>query len=403
MKNIKHISNTSKCLSYSAPRQSGYTLIEVLVGLLIGLFLSGAAIQSYLSTKETYEITQNVNRIQEDSRFATFFLSRDLRETTNMGCIKAVRNILPNTTNLTDLTVKVGGWDHDDTSLGDEVTLTGNYANSTTRSKWEGLNTGADDELPSNIDSISFSDSLVVKKITPLETAVIATTLDLTEISISGYTPRVGEVLVVGDCFRSDQFEVATVNGTGPFTVTPTGTNDFGVNWGPSARLYSITHTNYHVGLRDGADLPSLFRQDSLPTAPLEELVEGVESMQVLYGLDLSGDGDANRYVSARDLATADWVNLASIRVGFLFVSPGGKDLTASTEGDQEYQVAGGINFVEDGDDPDLRYVANVTVKTRNLGLDTDFSVCLPTETNCNLNGFVEITPATTGTTPDSI
>ncbi|MEM7359811.1 MAG: PilW family protein [Pseudomonadota bacterium] len=375
----------------TTPAQQGYTLIELLVGLLIGLFLSGAAIQSYLSTKETYTITQNVNRVQEDSRFATFFLSRDLRETTNLGCIKAVRNMLPAAVdnNLTDLLVKVGGWDHDDTSLGDEVNLDGNYAVQTNRTKWRGLNNGTNQQLPDEIDSISFSDSIVIKKITPVEGATITATADATTFNVTGYTPQTNEILIIGDCFRSDQFQVGAVTGTSSYTVTPNpSTTTFGQNWGPSARLYSVTFTNYYVGLRSGASVPSLFRLDSAVGATAEELVEGVESMQVLYGLDLDNDGDANRYVSARDLSAAEWEDLVSIRVGLLFVAPGGID-EETAEASQTYSLAGGIDFTTAVGDRDLRYVANVTVKTRNLGLESDFSVCDAGVTNCDLNGMV--------------
>lgn len=374
--------------------QHGYTLIELLVGLLIGLFLSGAAIQSYLSTKETYTITQNVNRVQEDSRFATFFLNRDLRETTNLGCIKAVRNMLPPAVdnNLTDLLVKVGGWDYDDTSLGDEIDLTGTYANQSNRTKWTGLNNGTNQQLPADIDSIAFSDSIVIKKITPIEGASITTTADASTFVVTGYTPQVNEILIIGDCFRSDQFQVGAVTGTSSFTVTPNpSTTNFGENWGDSARLYSVTFTNYHVGLRNGASVPSLFRLDSAVGATAEELVEGVETMQILYGLDLDDDGNANRYVSARDLSAADWANLVSIRVGLLFVAPGGIDETTAEEA-QTYSLAGGIDFLTAAGDRDLRYVANVTVKTRNLGLESDFSVCDAGVSNCDLNGFLEIT-----------
>lgn len=367
--------------------QRGFTLVELLVGAAIGLFLIGAMIQSYLSTKETYNITQSVNRIQEDSRFAQYFISRSLRETNNLGCIKSIRNMLP-INNLTDLKIKVGGWDYENTASGDAaITLTGTYANSTAYNKWAGLNNGTDQQLPSDINSISHSDSILVKKITPIEGVTITATGDNNSITVTGYTPAVDEVLIIGNCQRADYFQVDS-NTTG--TVVPTGSFQFGVDWDNSARLYSVRHVNYHVGLRAGADVPSLYRKDSMQTQS-EELVEGVESLQVLYGLDSGNDGYANQYLSGADVTASQWEDIVSVRVGLLFVAIKGKDISSAIQ-TQSYTLADGIDFDAGGGDRSLRYVTNSTIKTRNLGLKADFSVCDAGVAACDLNGFELIT-----------
>jgi type IV pilus assembly protein PilW len=48
----------------------------------------------------------------------------------------------------------------------------------------------------------------------------------------------------------------------------------------------------------------------------VEELVEGIEDMQVLYGEDTNGDGTANYYVPFDEIADAD--DVISIRVSLL-------------------------------------------------------------------------------------
>ena len=40
-------------------------------------------------------------------------------------------------------------------------------------------------------------------------------------------------------------------------------------------------------------------------TASAEEIAEGVEDMQILYGVDTNGDGLANQYVTANKVLTA--------------------------------------------------------------------------------------------------
>ena len=44
--------------------------------------------------------------------------------------------------------------------------------------------------------------------------------------------------------------------------------------------------------------------------------MEGVESMEILYGVDTDGDDAANYYVTAD--AVADWAQVVSVRVSLL-------------------------------------------------------------------------------------
>lgn len=61
----------------------------------------------------------------------------------------------------------------------------------------------------------------------------------------------------------------------------------------------------------------SLFQQRD--GAAANELVEGVEAMQLLYGEDTTGDRVADRYVAAA--AVGNWSNVVSVRIYLLLVS----------------------------------------------------------------------------------
>jgi len=71
---------------------------------------------------------------------------------------------------------------------------------------------------------------------------------------------------------------------------------------------------------------PSLYRTIITPGGLVEagqELFEGVESMQLLYGVDTDADGAPNNYVRAGDapLDTANpgnWANVVSVRIAIL-------------------------------------------------------------------------------------
>jgi type IV pilus assembly protein PilW len=51
---------------------------------------------------------------------------------------------------------------------------------------------------------------------------------------------------------------------------------------------------------------------------PAQELVDGVEDMQILYGLDGDGDRAADQYVTASAIAAADWNQVVSIQINWL-------------------------------------------------------------------------------------
>lgn len=57
----------------------GFTLIELLVALTLSLFLMGGAILMYLSVQSTYDDTNRLSRLQENIRFASDYLVRDVR------------------------------------------------------------------------------------------------------------------------------------------------------------------------------------------------------------------------------------------------------------------------------------------------------------------------------------
>ena len=50
-------------------------------------------------------------------------------------------------------------------------------------------------------------------------------------------------------------------------------------------------------------------------------LVDGVENMQILYGVDTDDDGIANQYIDATEVTAAQWANVVSVRMAFLLDS----------------------------------------------------------------------------------
>ena len=73
----------------------------------------------------------------------------------------------------------------------------------------------------------------------------------------------------------------------------------------------------------DGSPHYSLFREQILPGPAVDrdELVDGVEHMQLLYGVDSDDDGAPDSYLRAGDGGLdqpAEWRNVVAVRIGLL-------------------------------------------------------------------------------------
>ena len=57
----------------------GFSMVELMVAVVLGLLLTAAVLQTFVSLKRTYEFQEEFSRIQENGRFGIEFLSRDIR------------------------------------------------------------------------------------------------------------------------------------------------------------------------------------------------------------------------------------------------------------------------------------------------------------------------------------
>lgn len=73
--------------------QSGFSLIELMIAMLLGLLVAAAAGGVFLSNKRVYAATETLGRIQENTRVAFELMSRDLREAGGNPCGSAMRPI----------------------------------------------------------------------------------------------------------------------------------------------------------------------------------------------------------------------------------------------------------------------------------------------------------------------
>jgi len=78
--------------------QSGVTLVELLVSLVIGLFVMSVLIQSYVNAKQNQAITLHNNQIEQDASYALQLLAKDIRRAGYLGTLlsdETIRGSLP--------------------------------------------------------------------------------------------------------------------------------------------------------------------------------------------------------------------------------------------------------------------------------------------------------------------
>ncbi|MCF6364093.1 MAG: PilW family protein [Gammaproteobacteria bacterium] len=78
-------------IMHSSQRQQGFSLVEIMVAMTLGLVLLGGTITLYASSKDSYRLQENIAGLQENARFAIHALRRDVE----MAGFPMAREIVP--------------------------------------------------------------------------------------------------------------------------------------------------------------------------------------------------------------------------------------------------------------------------------------------------------------------
>lgn len=325
-----------------SPSLHGFTLVELMVAMTIGLIILAAVAKIFSTSRTTYGLEENLARVQENGRFAMEFLAQDIRMAGYSGCSGKLTLGTP-----TGSPIGV-------CPTGTACNIVSAAANYNTFNpdgiqafKYTGSGTALSDWSPS-LPSAYFSagqvvagtDVIIIQRGETLSTHLTGNPtpsnaniqiLNTSALATSG-TLSAGDILMVTDCTNADVFSANSVsNGSGKITITQTSGNTqpkLTHTYDNRAELMKLVTRAYYIGNgtskdKAGNPIPTLMRKELLNGGTLSstgvELVEGVQAMRLAYGQDTDSPSDAvaNIYNDPASVGT-NWRNVVDVRIWLL-------------------------------------------------------------------------------------
>ncbi len=286
-------SDMRAAMNISRKAQSGFSLIELMVGLGIGVFLIAGTLSVYQESQSAILASERMARLQESGRYAIQVIEQDIRAVGLWGQLNSTEFVTGRATDADPIDIAVTGdcWQNWTVNLDTPVE-------------------GGENNNPYNA--------------TCLGGEGYVNNTDVLVVRYADHTDLLPADLVAGGLYlRSDQIKAEIFTGT----TLPGG-------FATDARLNELRSVAYFVSDQSDTDpdVPSLRRafidtSGAQPAIAIEEVISGVEDLQVQYGVDLTNDGSANSYVGADGVADAQtivsvrvWVRLRTIEPELGFV-----------------------------------------------------------------------------------
>lgn len=279
------------------------TMIETMVAMAISSVLILGSITVYNNARSTYRTAENLARLQESLRFATDTLDQDIRLAGFWGRTNEGASLLTNPAVVVDCgTTDVSAWAIGPTTIG--IGIEGDDDNYNL--VCPGTNPRAN------------SDTLVVRHAATDQATV----------------PTADRVQVLSSATGGEIFS----NGILPMPP-PLDPN--------THQVYDVVVNAYYVSnqSRYSNTLPSLRRRTLVGTAMQDqEIIAGVENMQVQYGIDRNNDGQADGYVDFDHPGRTN-DNVVSVRL-WLLVRGDTDETGQGYEDDNVYRTPDNDGFV---------------------------------------------------------
>ena len=323
----------------------GFSLVELLIAMTLGLLLTSGMIAVFAGNHRSTELNAAVVEMQESARYALETLADDVRNAGYQGCLgvqsgeTAIRASSPPTT---DYLASV--------ATGSLVSPSGAWSPAPPI----GLDPDDHDAVPgTHTLSLMFGDADERRLEGQMKSGSSPSRAAAIELTAAFDDADKDALAIISNCERADLFRITKLKSGGRKLEHKASGNDGSGNLGTAygdARTLGQTAVMlfranvYYVGdtgreNADGDRILALFRQtypyDDQDDNPPIELVTGVESMRVAFGIRRPGDTlryvppDSGEYVPER---------VESVRIGLLMSS---REAIADRDDDAVYVLAG--------------------------------------------------------------
>ena len=315
----------------------GFTLTEIMVALVISSILMAGVLSIMSSSKRTYALQNELSELQDNARFVMDELKHELRMAGYLGC-----------------------------SNQPPINASTSVANYFRPFKAKDANEQSVNNRPlvdENGNSFPSTDALIVTSFSePVK--VVTSTLIKNKKKISGDTSGRGTIfpdptdpnrnqIVISDCNDSTVYNVVA---TAPTNTPPTISlkEKLEKNYLPPVDVFMVANSVAYEVKNPAGEGFALFKCKDLNRNELfceggetdekwELLVEGVENMQIRYGIDTGSDNVPNLYSQTPPIPSTD-DKVVSVRITLLIRTTNKRyDLEGAT--DKDFQL-----------DPELTY-----------------------------------------------
>ncbi len=261
--------------------QRGFNLIELMVAMVIGVFLVAGALRVYTQSQSALLISEQAARLQENARYALQTIERDVRAVDLWGLTNNaadVAGVADPTEAVSPLAANSGDCENN-WSINLDIGIEGS----------NNANPYAGTCIPAGQYSAN-TDVLVIRHAQSPE-------VDAADL-------QAGVLYVRSSASNGVIFE-------GP--IEATGVSADGINSQLSTVAYWISNSSDHDN-----NVPSLRRSylttDGInPVVISEEVIAGVEDLQVQYGVDTTGDQSVNIYLDFDDVVDPTAIMVARV------------------------------------------------------------------------------------------
>jgi type IV pilus assembly protein PilW len=354
---------------------AGLSLVELMIALLLGVILTLGVTQIYLGTSQTYRLTESVAHSQENIRFATSMVERDVRVAGGLGCLQDPSSIEVEVNGVQSVSLNDGltGWEYAGTGVGDAHVA--NDAVAPNAGNWSEGSAAAvfPPELVGEV--VAGTDIVIVNSLQTVNANTTGPNAGGGNITLAGpHNIEQGTIILAidDDCAAGELFQSGNNPNATTFTMAGNGfdpgnapASSFDLNYAPADPLNPVARTAafntvaFYIGIGAGGE-PALFSQRlGAGAVPPRELIDGVESMQMLYGLSNGTIATPTNYVTAANVPA--WDQVVSVRMSFLMRS--GDNVTDQAAA-RQFNMLG--TAVTSQNDRRSRLLATKTIGLRN-------------------------------------